>query len=130
MRLWIPGIGVDAPIQYQGLTADGSLDAPDDMKVVSWYSSGPHPGDQGSAVIDGHRGVGEYGIFQDLHKLAVGDVVLVHDDQEHTIVFVVREIHVYGPPGAHLNLITCDGTYEKKHGGTPNRLVIFTDKIN
>lgn len=140
VRLWIPRIKLDANIQQLGLTAEGQLEAPNNMTDVGWYKDGPRPGDTGSAVIDGHKGVNETGVFENLYQLEPGDVVLVYDQDGATIVFRVLESKIYnrneqpeeifkGIKGSQLNLITCDGNYERDRGGTPNRLVVFTEAV-
>ena len=117
------------------------MDAPPNLSDVGWYELGTRPGDIGSAVIDGHLGVGEPGVFIDLHKLQKGDDFTVLDDKGQTITFVVRETKTYKPDdhpsevftsseGRHLNLITCTGDWDKRIHGMSNRLVIFADLVN
>lgn len=139
-RLEIPKLGINAHVIEMGLTANGNMDAPGNMQDVGWYKYGPRPGEVGSAVIDGHLGVGVRGVFADLHKLEVGDKITVLDKIGQRISFVVRRIEIYdrlarpeevfvSNDGVHLNLITCSGPWNKKYG-TPDRLVVFTDLEN
>ena len=139
VHLKIPKLKVDANILQMGLTTDRDMEAPEKIEDVGWYKHGPRPGDIGAAVIDGHLGVGEPGVFVDLHKLQKGDTILVIDEKGQTISFVVREKRIYNrderpnevfvsSDGAHLNLITCTGTWDENLKGIPDRLVVFADK--
>lgn len=139
----IPSINVSAAIYYVGLTSDGSMDIKmGDLSRVAWYQFGPRPGEIGSAVVAGHYGwSGTQGsVFNDLHNLKTGDSVLVTDTNGATIKFIVRETKMYDLDAdthdiftsndnkAHLNLITCYGTWLKSKKTYSNRLVVFTDK--
>lgn len=143
VRLKIPKINVDAAIDPMGTTPSGAMEIPSGPKNVGWYKSGPHPGDSGSAVIDGHYGRwknGDGSVFDDLNNLEKGDVLYVEDEKGVTITFVVRESRNYDPNAdasdvfgssdgkSHLNLITCEGTWNKDSKSYSQRLVVFADK--
>lgn len=142
MRLQISRIGVNAPIYNVGLAADGSMAVPKDPFETGWYELGPRPGEVGSAVIAGHvdSPSGAPGVFADLDQLAVGDIITV-ESEGAPLTFRVREIRVYPADAdateiftstdgkAHLNLITCNGTWDKNTRQYTDRLVIFTDRI-
>ena len=109
---------------------------------VAWYDLGPRPGESGSAVIAGHDGWkdGIAAVFDKLSALAVGDKIYVDDRQGSTTVFVVRDIETYGKSQndslvfnsndgeSHLNLITCEGTWNASEQSYSNRLVVFADE--
>jgi LPXTG-site transpeptidase (sortase) family protein len=139
--LKIPTINVDATIEYVGLTHEGAMDVPKNPDEVAWFNLGPRPGDKGSAVIAGHRGWkgGKAVVFDNLEKLRAGDKLYIEDDKGETVSFVVRESRVYdaeayapevfaSQDGAHLNLITCVGDWDKSKKSYTKRLVIFTDR--
>lgn len=143
VRLKIPVINVDAAVEFVGLTPDGAMGAPKGGRNVGWFDSGPYPGENGSAVIDGHFGRwknGEGSVFDDLNRLKKGDRLYVEDDKGITTTFVVRETRSFDPnadatdvfssgsDGAHLNLITCEGVWNKDSKSYSQRLVIFADK--
>lgn len=143
-RLKIPKIDVDAPLEHVGLTPQGDMDAPKDPANAAWYTPGPRPGDSGNAVIDGHFGYRNRipAVFDNLQKLEPGDNLYVEDEQGTTVAFVVRELRTYSPGEstadvfrpkdgqAHLNLITCKGTWDKNRESYSARLVVFADRIN
>ncbi len=142
MRLRIPGINVDSAVEYVGLTSDGAMDVPKSQDDVAWFETGQRPGENGSAVIDGHYGRkdGKGSVFDDLYKLRKGDKLYIEDDKGVTTTFVVRESRRYNPNAdalgvfssndgkSHLNLITCEGTWDKSAQQYSERLVVFTDK--
>lgn len=143
-RLKIPKINVDAPIDYMGILPNGLLEAPSVPKNVGWYKFGPRPGNMGNAVIDGHYGIWENGertVFDNLNQLAAGDKVFVEDDKGGFAVFAVRESKSFNPNSdssevfksndglAHLNLITCDGSWNTASESYSKRLVVFTDRL-
>jgi len=141
-RLVIPGINLDSSIEAVGLTPQGAMGVPKGITTTAWYSQGPRPGETGSSVIDGHYGwkKGVAAVFNNINKLRKGDQLYVQDDQGTTIAFVVREIRSFDPQAnasevftssdgkAHLNLITCEGTWDNALKSYPQRLVVFTDK--
>jgi len=142
IRLKILVISVDAVIKYSSLTPDGEMGTADGINEVAWYQSGPRPGEIGSSVIAGHYGWfnGKGSVFNNLHNLAVGDEINVVDDKGVSTAFIVRESRKYNPDAdassvfysndskAHLNLITCDGTWINSKNTYSDRLVFFTDK--
>ena len=138
----IPVADIDTAIYYVGLTSDGAMDIKNDPIQVAWYEFGPRPGEVGSAVIAGHygwtNGVGS--VFNNLHDLVKGDQVIITDNNGVSTVFIVRESKKYNPDAetsdifkssdgkAHLNLITCGGTWINSKNTYSDRLVVFTDK--
>lgn len=142
LRLDIPKINVDASVKSVGLTPDGEMDVSKDPTDLAWFNLGPRPGEIGSAVIAGHEGWknGTQAVFDNLHKLQKGDKIYVEGEKGIVITFVVRELKIYNQydnsadifssndDKAHLNLITCDGIWNKELKSYSNRLVVLTDK--
>ena len=142
VRLKIPKLKINAAIQYVGLTSSGAMDVPGGCAFrsdVAWYKSGPRPGENGTAVIDGHSGrnPGPPTVFDNLQKLQKGDELYVQDSKGKSITFVVREGRIYSPnanapevfsssTGTHLNLITC--IWNKSAKAFTTRFVIFADR--
>lgn len=147
VRLKIPKINVDAGFQYNGLTAGGAMEIPNNIFDAGWYTGSPRPGEKGSSVISGHVAriqggiMTKPGIFFDLNKLRPGDNIYVLNDKGETAIFTVRESRLYNPAadatdvfaskdgGAHLNLITCEGYWNADQVSYSERLVIFTDAV-
>ena len=141
-RLLIPAIKVDAPIEDVDIESDGNLGTPTKSPWVDtgWYSNGPHPGDVGSAVIDGHldRPGGYPAVFWFLRQLHAGNTVQVQESNGKTLHFRVIDVEYYTPQnaplqqifgntsGKFLNLITCAGQWIPSQHQTTLRLVIYT----
>lgn len=141
VRLQIPAINVDASIEALGLTPDGAMAITPNLANVAWYKLGERPGDVGSAVIAGHYGGSSLAaVFNHLHELKPGDKLFVQDATGASITFVIRGSQNYDPKAdassifqshdgqSHLNLITCEGVWNKATKSYTNRLVVFTDK--
>lgn len=140
IRLKIPKIKLDSSVKYVGLTPDGAMDVPKNPADAGWFNLGPRPGDNGAAVIDGHFGFKKGSVFDNLYKLGKGDKIYVEDEKGTIITFVVHEILRYDPKAdasavfglsddkSHLNLITCEGIWNKVTKNYSQRLVVFTDK--
>ncbi|MDO8604303.1 MAG: sortase [bacterium] len=141
-RIIIPDINVDAVVEGMGVTPLGAMDSPKGPTTAGWFNLGKRPGEQGSAVISGHYGWknGIPAVFDNLKKLKTGDKIYVVDAQGTTTVFIVRESRLYdqnadasdvfisSDGNAHLNLITCEGTWNKTEKSYSNRLVVFAEK--
>lgn len=143
VRLKIPKIKINAVIESVALTRDGAMGVPKYSADAGWFSLGPRPGENGSAVMAGHYGRwknGQGSIFDNLHKLRPGDKLSVTNDKGVIMSFIVRLSRSYDPNAdakdifisndgkAHLNLITCGGAWDKVSKSYPKRLVVFTDK--
>lgn len=142
VRLIIPSIKVDAAVEYLGIASDGTMDVPKGPADVAWFNLGPYPGENGSAVIAGHSGwkEGKKAVFDNLYKLHKGDKIYIKNKKGIDTIFVVREFRNYDQNAdasvvfsssdgkSHLNFITCEGVWNEKEKGRPNRLVVFTDK--
>ncbi len=143
IRIKIPKIGVDAALEYVGVTAQGAMAVPKGPDNAAWFDLGPRPGDNGSAVIAGHEGWKNniQAVFDNLHTLQKGDQIYVTDEKGAVATFVVREVRTYDQNAnaggvfnstdgkAHLNLITCEGVWNKIQKSYSDRLVVFTDEI-
>src|SRR6266480_3492557 len=142
VRLLIPAIGVNAPIESVGVRPDGTMETPAQRpwNDVGWYNSGPRPGERGSAVIAGHldRPGGNPAVFWRLRDLHVGDSVLVVDASGTTLRFHVTRLMYYPPQdapvqdifgntaGSFLNLTTCAGDWIPTEHQTALRVVVYT----
>jgi len=142
LRLEIPVLKINTKIESVGMTPQGAMGIPKNINDVAWFNLGPRPGDQGSAVIAGH--LDWYGgltaVFGNLSKLKPGDKMSVKNSAGQSITFAVRESRTYATDadatpiftsagGAHLNLITCAGVWDKSQHRYTKRLVVFTDLL-
>ena len=142
VRIKIPKIKVDTTIESVGLTPQGAMGVPTSLVTTTWFNLGPRPGEIGSAVIAGHYGweKGVAAVFNSVHKLIAGDTIVIEDENGVTFTFVVRELRSFAPKAnasdvfssndekAHLNLVTCEGTWNAVQKSYSDRLVVFADK--
>lgn len=140
--LIIPSIDVFAAIDPVSLTEKGAVGVPSEPATLGWFDKSPVPGEKGSAIIDGHRGWRNKtpAVFDHLHEIALGDIVIVIDSDGATIPFQVYDIKNYNPNESpeevflpnddiFLNLITCNGEWDSAAGTATKRLVVFTKKV-
>ena len=136
IKLAMPSLGVEAPIDRVGLDEHGAMASPGNLESVGWFNQGPSPGQPGDAVLAGHLGVPRQpGVFKDLRLLRPGDAILVIWPDGRTVEFQVAaseslplEAH---PPGvfaqtgpARLSLITCAGAWDRSQATYGERLIV------
>ncbi len=138
VRLVIPSIHLNAPIQDVGLDASGAMDVPNGKtNDVGWYEDGTIPGENGTAVMDAHV----FAAFAKLKNLKSGaDVYVVTEDGEK-LHFVVSFAETYAlgdiisgdlfgeGSTPHLNLITCAGKLTPDHSTYDHRLIVYTTLV-
>jgi len=139
----ISKINVNVYLESVGLTSQGAVGVPREKNNAAWFNLGPRPGDVGNAIIVGHYGYWQNGaatVFNNLYKLRKGDKIDIKDGKGAIITFVVRELRTYSENDdvtdvfvssdnqAHLNLITCQGAWNKFSKSYPKRLVVFADQ--
>lgn len=140
VRLVIPSLGIDANVQYVGITRHGTMAVPTNFTDVGWYKNGPLPGSAGSAVMAGHvdNALALPGVFKHLEDIEIGaDVYVLAKDGAKTH-FVVENVQTYdaseAPASAifakkgepRLNLITCQGDWIQSEHQYDRRLVVYT----
>jgi len=139
-RLTIPKIGVNVPIEPVGLDKEKRMDVPTDDLDVGWYKYGTIPGEKGSAVIDGHfdTKAGGPAVFYTLSELKSGDSIIVSGKNGEERTFIVTETKIFKDANfpiplvfsqddtERLNLITCDGVFDKSEKNYSDRLVVFS----
>ncbi|MBI2048646.1 MAG: class F sortase [Parcubacteria group bacterium] len=137
MRLAIPSIKLDSPIEHVGLNEKGEMDVPSGTtNTVGWY--GVVPGETGSAVMDAHV----YAAFKQLHEVREGETISVETDSGAVLHFVVMDVETYAldavpremlfarADGAWLNLITCAGAWNAARDTYNQRLIVFAKLAN
>ncbi|MFF1452497.1 class F sortase [Streptomyces sp. NPDC058274] len=135
----IPYLGLDVPVVQLRLERNRELATPpvDNPKLVGWFESGPSPGENGTAVVVGHRDTRTGpAVFAGLGMLRTGRLIEARRADGRTAVYTVDAVRtyekahfpdkeVYGGRGRpELRLITCGGTYNRKTGYASN-VVVF-----
>lgn len=138
VRLRIPDLHVNSPLQRLDRQADGTVAVPDRADVAGWYERGPRPGQAGPAVIlghvDSHTGPG---VFMNLSRVAAGAVVLVDRADGSTATFRVANVTrvpkdrfptelVYAPTlQPTLRLVTCGGSFDATRRSYRDNVIAF-----
>jgi len=143
IKVSIPAYGIEGKVVPVGIAKSGNMAVPEKYEDVGWYKYGPRVGGEGNAVLAGHldNGSGKPAVFYNLNQMRIGDEVFVETSEGERLQFVVREVRLVDykdPPleeifgkmkGEHLNLITCDGTWDPVAKTYSERLVVFTDRV-
>jgi LPXTG-site transpeptidase (sortase) family protein len=138
-RLQIPSIGLDVPVVEVGVLENGQMGVPKNYHQAGVFVPWTKPGEIGSSVIAGHldHKTGP-AVFFNLKRLTPSDSVVVLDAKGNKREFVVSSIERFkteeaplerifqSDDGAHLNLVTCTGKFNRKTRQHPKRLVVFT----
>lgn len=141
VRLVIPKINVNTAVESVAHDAKGNMDVPKDVANVAWYNPGAKPGQKGKAVLAGHFDDpnGAPAVFYNLDNLEPGDSLEVFDENNKKYIFTVtaKESYpvdefpiptVFGESDVPmLNLITCEGTFNKSAATYSHRLVVFSE---
>ncbi len=138
VQVSIPALDFSATVKAVGTDPDGRMSVPTTPSTVGWYEAGTIPGNVGSAVFDAHV----YLAFKALNKAKVGDTIYVKNEAGQTLQFIISDMEQYqytevpadrlfaNTDGAHLNLITCSGTWLAGEKTYNHRLVVYADLAN
>jgi sortase (surface protein transpeptidase) len=144
VRVRIPALDVDAPVDPVGVTDRGVMAIPERVDRVGWYRFGPAPGARaGSVVLAGHVDSAEQGrgALFDLRSLGVGERIDLVTAAGRTASYRVtgRETIVKrrlpterlfdrdGVP--RLVLITCGGPFDEATSSYRDNLVVAADPV-
>jgi sortase (surface protein transpeptidase) len=143
VRLTVPALEVDVPVDPVGVEADGRMTLPADVQRVGWYRFGPVPGAAGSAVVAGHVDDREQGLgaMAPLRAAAIGQEVVVTDATgtatrwrivareliEKRALPLDRLFAREGPP--RLTLITCGGPFLPELASYRDNVVVVAEPV-
>ena len=143
IRVRIPEIGVDAPINPLQVDEHGVLLPPETNDATGWWKDGPEPGEGGPAVVAGHidsdRGPA---VFFRLSDLPAGAQVLIDRADHTTAVFTTYRVErhsknafptqaVYGStPNPELRLITCGGDFDDNDNRYLANVIVFARRTS
>lgn len=140
-RLIIQKINVDAEVESVGQDEKGNMDVPKKDENVGWYELGYKPGDNGSAVMAGHfdTRTGSPAVFYNISKLQAGDTMQVVDENDNSLTYTVKKTasydfdkvplqEIFATSGKKtLNLITCEGVFDRESKNYSKRLVVYAE---
>lgn len=142
ITLAIQKLGVTAHVESVGMDSKGRMDIPQNFNNVAWYNLGFKPGQNGSAVIDGHvdTPTGAPAVFAQIANLQPGDSITIQDIYNKTYIFTVTKVANYpfdklpmqiifnSTDRPRLNLITCAGVWDRVAKNYSERTVVFAEK--
>ncbi len=140
----IPSLNVNASVESVGLDKKGNMDVPKDDMNVAWYNLGYKPGEKGSAVLAGHYDTRNGGpaVFNKLNQLKEGESIFINDAEGNKLEYEVEDIKTYpfdkfplnevfaSDDEYRLNLITCEGTFNKSARNYSHRTVVYSKLKN
>jgi LPXTG-site transpeptidase (sortase) family protein len=119
--LFVPSIGLSAPIVPIALDAAGVLTPPADTHMVGWWKQSAEPGaGEGQTVVTGHTVHAGGGVMNRLGEVEAGDVVRIRDEG-HVVDYRATKVFVYSK--ADLAAHAHDLFTQTRRGG---RLVLVT----
>lgn len=138
-KLRIEKLKIDASLEHVGMDDKGNMDVPKEPMNAAWYQLGFAPGEKGSAVIAGHFDDpnGDPAVFYSLDKLRSGDEIDVELQSGKTLTYIVEKTarhpfdsfplqEVFNTTDKpRLNLITCDGVFDKSQSTYLHRFVVY-----
>lgn len=137
-RIRIPAIGVDAPVDSLGRTAEGALEVPTRAGDTGMYAGGSRPGQAGPTVVVGHvDSRSGPAVFFRLARLRRSQPIVLDGEDGRSVTYYVDTVRrypksefptkaVYGPTSRPvLRLITCGGVYDRENGGYRDNVVVF-----
>lgn len=136
--LIVPKLELNSLIEPVSVDDTGKMDVPSGTGSVGWYTKAAKPGEQGTAVLDGHLDdtTGQPAVFYNLKSLVVGDQIYVVDQLGNRLSFTVYEITQYPietvvediykkDNNKNLALITCAGWWNTSLQSYSHRLVVY-----
>lgn len=145
VRITIPRIHVNAPVEPLGQNADGTVEVPTLTRpnLAGWYKYGPTPGQKGAAVVLGHVDAHDHqAVFFRLGSLHRGDHIHVERTGGSVATFLVDSVvpvakdkfptqSVYGKTSyAALRVITCGGRYDKKTMHYLSNIIVYAHLVH
>jgi sortase (surface protein transpeptidase) len=138
VRLRIPAIGIDTPVEQIGRQPDGTIEVPKRFDVAGWYNEAARPGQAGPAVVLGHvdSSAGP-AVFFRLSALPVGAMVYVDRADATSASFRVTGQTrvpktafptdlVYSPTlQPSLRLVTCGGSFDHHVRSYQDNVIVY-----
>jgi LPXTG-site transpeptidase (sortase) family protein len=147
----IESVGIDGSVVTMGLDAEHVPMVPDNPDDIVWYDFSTRPGWGSNAVFSGHvdwtvNGVPVTGVFYDLRKVQVADIIKVtlEDGTEYQYKVTGNVAVPYDDPDALkamgatpievITIITCGGTWVPRWddplgGNYTHRQIVRAERI-
>lgn len=114
----------------------GQMDTVDDPDLAAWYEPGPAPGEEGNAILNGHKSwQGKIGRFSVLWDMEIGDEIAIAFEDGSVQYFYAVSVDFYpydNVPNevmdlsgeSRVTLITCYGDFDHAAGTSSERCVV------
>ena len=120
-HLYVPAIGIDAPIVPIPLKPGGVLDPPSAVSDVGWWDDSAPAGEEtGQTVLTGHTVHTGGGVMDDLDELTEGERVRVTDSEGY-VDYEITQVVTWSKQELYDNAVEAFG--QDRHDG---RLVLVT----
>ncbi|WP_307859647.1 class F sortase [Cellulomonas sp. zg-ZUI22] len=144
VRLVVPDLGLDMPIDAVGVAQDGTMEIPQDADRAGWYRFGPSPADPaGATVVAAHVDSWTTGIgpFSELRTVTPGARVEVTTADGAVHAYTVREVTQVPKQDApveqwfdregspRLVLVTCGGAFDREVGHYADNVAVTADPV-
>jgi len=144
VRLVVPDLGLDMPIDAVGVAEDGTMEIPQDADRAGWYRFGPSPADPaGATVVAAHVDSWTTGIgpFSELREVSPGARVEVTTADGVVHAYTVREVAQVPKQDApveqwfdregspRLVLVTCGGAFDREVGHYADNVAVTADPV-
>ncbi|MCC2322344.1 class F sortase [Cellulomonas xiejunii] len=144
VRLVIPDLGLDMPIDAVGVEEDGTMEIPQDADRAGWYRYGPAPASpEGATVVAAHVDSWTTGIgpFSRLRDVPAGARVEVTTSDGVVHAYVVRDVtqvpksdapveQWFDRTGApRIVLVTCGGAFDREVGHYADNVAVTADPV-
>ena len=143
-ELIVPSAGLKSSIVKVGRTHTGAMGSPDNPYVIGWLDSSAVPGEDGNALLAGHRDFEDIsgnvgtGVCWELVNTVVGDQMIIRDNESNIYyIYTVTDAATVNPrdPASAkylkntdesiITLITCEGSFNAEtHQYSHRRVVV------
>jgi len=139
VRLVIPELAIDMPIDAMGLDEDGAMALPENASDAGWYRFGPGLRNTAGATViashidSRHDGIGPFSRLKDASE---GSIVSVGGSDGASVDYVVTSVRSVGKIDApmaevfdrsgdpRLTLVTCGGEFDSGTGHYVDNIIL------
>lgn len=139
----LPTVNAEGFIQNVGVDQNNAVAVPNNIHMAGWFAESSRPGQAGLSIIDGHvDGRRSDGIFKNLNKLKENDELTVELGGGKVKRFRVKKVTTIDTTrsaealfsheptlSSQLNLITCDGNFDRQTKQYNKRVIVVTELI-
>lgn len=143
VRVTVPDLGIDMPVDGVGVAEDGTMEIPQDADRAGWYRFGPAPSEGGATVVAAHvdswtTGIGPFSRLRDVSPGARVDVTTADGTVYAYVVRDVTQVPKSDAPvsqwfdrtgGPRLVLVTCGGTFDRSVGHYTDNVAVTADPV-